>query len=93
MDFRASCTLPNLHEISAETAAALEAAVAAGQPVTTKLIVTGLSELLRDEQTVADLLCRSLRGENAFVDLVRQVIVDEADQIAQTTLAAVRRAA
>lgn len=88
-----ACIAPDHPTLSRETAAALEAAVAAGQPVTTKLIVTGLAELLCDEQTVADLLCRSLRGENAFGALARQVIAAEADEIAHTAIAAARRAA
>lgn len=89
----ATCTTFNLQQLTAETAAALEASVAAGQPVTTRLITTCVAEALRDEQLLADLLGRAMRGENALAGLARQVIADEADHIAHTTIAAARRAA
>ena len=92
MDARESCTFPDLQKITVETAAALERAVAAGQPITTKLITTCIASMLRDEQTIADLLHRSMLGENAFAALVRAVIADEAEQIAQIALAAPRAA-
>ena len=85
----------SIEVLTSETAAAFEASVAAGQPVTTRLIVTGIAEALRDEQTVADLLRRSMLGENPFADLVRDVIRDEAEQIASaySVEASARRAA
>jgi len=88
----ATCTTPDLQQVTAETAAALESAVATGQPITTKLITACIIETLFDEQAVADLLRRSMLGENAFANLVRAVIAAEAEQIAQTSLAMPRAA-
>lgn len=73
--------------IARETAAGLKQSLAAGQPVTTKLIVSCLMDHLRDEQTVAELARRTAAGENAFSQLLRMVIRDEAEQIAHAALA------
>lgn len=79
---------PNLKQLTAETAAALVSAVAAGQPVTTKLVTTCIAEALRDEQTLAGLLRLSVAGENAFANLVHAVIGEEAEQIALSAVTA-----
>lgn len=84
-------TPPNkttLTRLTSETAASLKQSLAAGHPVSTKLIVKGMAEMLRDEELVTDLVQRSATGENAFGALLRQVIREEAEQMAQAALAA-----
>jgi hypothetical protein len=76
-----------LKRITSETADRLRQSLLAGQPVTTKLVVSSLTTYLRDEHVIADLARRSLTGENAFGQLVRTLIRDEAEQIAQAALA------
>lgn len=77
-----------LTRLTSDTAASLKQSLIAGHPVTTKLIVKGMAEILRDEEVVADLVQRSMAGENAFAALVRAVIREEAEQMAQVALAA-----
>lgn len=77
-----------LKRLTRETAEALKKSLIAGQGVATKLIVNGMTEILRDEEAVADLVQRAMAGENAFAALVREVIREEAEQIAQSALAA-----
>lgn len=77
-----------LNRITRETGDRLKQSLTAGQPVTTKLIVSSLSDRLRDEHVIADLVQRSMTGENAFAALTREIIREEAEQIAQDTLAA-----
>ena len=72
--------------IAFETAEGLKQSLAAGQPITTKLIVNSLSEHLRDEHVIADLVHRSMRGENAFAALTREIVREEAEAIAQVAL-------
>ena len=74
--------------VTRETADALKQSLAAGQPLTTKLIVTSMAERLRDEHVIADLVQRSMNGENAFAALTREIIREEAEQIAQSAMAA-----
>jgi hypothetical protein len=92
-----------LNRLTRETADRLKQTLAAGQPVTMKLIASSLADRLRDEHVIADLVQRSMAGDNAFADLVqrsmagdnafaaltREIIREEAEQIAQATLAAV----
>jgi hypothetical protein len=82
-----------LKRITRETANGLRQSLAAGQQVTTKLIVSGLSDRLRDEHVVAELAQRSMTGENAFALLVREIIREEAEQIVQITVAGLQEAA
>lgn len=77
-----------LQRLTHETAAGLKQSLIAGQPVTTKLIVTSMAERLRDEHVIADLVQRSMAGENVFAALTREIIREEAEQIAQSALAA-----
>jgi hypothetical protein len=83
----------DLNYIVCETADRLKQSLAAGQPVTTKLIVNSMAERLRDEHVIADLVQRSMVGENAFAALTREIVREEAEQIAQATLAAESEAA
>lgn len=71
-----------------ETADRFRASLAAGQPVTTKLIVKSMAERLRDEHVIADLVQRSMAGENAFAMLTREIVREEAEQIASEAMAA-----
>lgn len=84
---RATCFDIELKRVMRETAAGLKDSLAAGQPVTTKLIVSCLRDYLRDKNAVAELARRTAAGENAFGQLLRAVIRDEAEQIAQAALA------
>jgi hypothetical protein len=88
-----SPTEVELKRITSETADCLRQSLLAGQPVTTKLIVTSLTAYLKDEHVVTDLARRSLTGENVFGHLVRTLIHDEAEQIAHATLANAAEAA
>jgi hypothetical protein len=74
--------------VVAETADRLKQSLAAGQPVTMKLIVSSLADRLRDEHVLAELVQRSMNGENAFAMLTREIVREEAEQIAQAALAA-----
>lgn len=75
-----------LSRIVREAAVGLTMSLSAGQPVTTKLIVASMAERLRDEHVIADLVQRSMRGENAFAALTREIIREEAEEIAQVAL-------
>ena len=77
-----------MRRASCETADRFKDSLAAGHPVTTKLIVTSMADRLRDEHVIADLIQRSMAGENAFAALTREIVREEAELIAQTTLAA-----
>jgi hypothetical protein len=74
--------------VVAETADRLKQSLAAGQPVTMKLIVSSLADRLRDEYVLAELVQRSMNGENAFAALTREIVREEAEHIAQAALAA-----
>lgn len=76
------------NRIVREAAVGLTISLSAGQPITTKLIVSSLAERLRDEYVIADLVQRSMRGENAFAVLTREIIREEAEEIAQAAMAA-----
>ena len=77
----------DLNRASCEVADRLKQSLAAGQPVTMKLIVSSLSDRLRDEHVLAELVQRSMTGENAFAALTREIVREEAEQIAQAALA------
>ena len=83
-----SVTDSPLQHITNETADRLCQTVLVGHPVTTKLIISSLSDYLKDEEALADLTRRALTGVNSFGQLVLTLIRDEAEQIALTTLAA-----
>lgn len=78
----------DLSHAAREVAERLKQSLAAGQPVTTKLIVSSLADRLRDEHVIAELVQLSMAGENAFAALTREIVREEAEQIAQATLAA-----
>lgn len=78
----------DLRRASREVADRLKQSLAAGQPVTMKLIVSSLADRLRDEHVLAELVQRSMAGENAFALLTREIVREEAEQIAQAALAA-----
>ena len=77
-----------LNRATREVADRLKQSLAAGQPVTMKLIVSSLADRLRDEHVLAELVQRSMAGENAFAALTREIVREEAEQIAQAALAA-----
>jgi hypothetical protein len=72
--------------IVCEVADRLKQSLAAGQPVTMKLIISSLADRLRDEHVLAELVLRSMNGENAFAALTREIVREEAEQIAQAAL-------
>jgi hypothetical protein len=74
--------------VAREVADRLKQSLAAGRPVTMKLIVSSLADRLRDEHVLAELVQRSMAGENAFAALTREIVREEAEQIAQAALAA-----
>lgn len=78
----------DLSRATREVADRLKQSLAVGQPVTMKLIVSSLADRLRDEHVLAELVQRSMAGENAFAALTREIVREEAEQIAQATLAA-----
>jgi len=78
---------------TSETADRWRQSLLAGQPVTTKLIVTTLAAHLEDPDVLADLARRALMGENALGALVRTLIQHEAEQTAKATIAAMLEAA
>lgn len=77
-----------LKRITHDAADRLRQSLLAGQPVTTKLVVSSLASQLDDRDVLADLARRSLMGENIFGALVRKLIHHEAEQIAKATIAA-----
>lgn len=81
------CTENELKSLTSETADRLRQTILAGHPVATKLVVSMLSDYLKDEQALADMARRALTGENVFGHLVRTLIRDEAEQIAHAALA------
>lgn len=83
-----SSTAAELQRITHDAADRLRQSLLAGQPVTTKLVVSTLVSHLEDKDVVADLARRALTGENVFGALVRRLIQAEAEQIAQATIAA-----
>ncbi|KQZ46348.1 hypothetical protein ASD92_25915 [Massilia sp. Root1485] len=76
-----------MSRVTSETADRLKQSLAADQPVTMKLIVSSLADRLRDEHVLAELVQRSMAGENAFAALTREIVREEAEQIAQAALA------
>jgi hypothetical protein len=88
-----SHTDTELKRVTRDTADRLKQTLAAGHPVTTKLIVSSLADRLRDEHVIAELVQRSMAGENAFAILTREIVREEAEQIAQAALAAEPEAA
>lgn len=77
-----------LKRIAHDAADRLRQSLLAGQPITTKLVVSTLASHLEDRDVLADLARRALMGENVFGALVRTVIHQEAKHIATATLAA-----
>ena len=86
-----ACVTPaeaELKRITHDAADRLRQSLVAGQPVTTKLVVSTLASHLEDKDVVADLARRALMGENVFGALVRTLIYQEAEHIAKATLSA-----
>lgn len=76
-----------LAELVAECTDSMTAALAAGLPKTMQLIDEALGEFMQDDQARADLLARTARGENAFQQVLADLIHNEALVRAQQELA------
>jgi len=76
-----------LAELTASQAADITTCLAAGWPFTVKLFDEALGEFMQDDQARADLLTRTARGENAFQQVLADLIHKEALVRAQQELA------
>jgi len=80
-----------LIELAREKSAGLLAAVRAGQPQATKLLLDCLGDYLADDNTLAQLVRESLAGTNSLQGVITDLIWTEAEAMAQRELAAIKR--
>lgn len=80
-----------LIDITRQKAAGLTAAVRAGQPQTTKLVIELLGDYLTDDNSIATLVRESLAGTNSLQGVITDLIWTEAEQLAERELAALER--
>lgn len=80
-----------LAELVAECADSMTAALAAGLPKTMQLIDEALGEFMQNDAARAELLAKTARGENAFQQVLTDLIWDEALVRAQQQLANLER--
>lgn len=81
-----------LARLTRERADAFTDAVAAGAPVTTKMILDDLGDFLADDQALATVVRKTLAGENAFAEVIADVIWTVAALSAGQEIAAMERA-
>ena len=80
-----------LIDIIRQKAAGLTAAVRAGQPQSTKLLIELLGDYLTDDNSIATLIRESLAGTNSLQGVITDLIWTEAEQLAERELAAIAR--
>lgn len=73
-------------DLTRECADTIKQALAAGLPKTTTLIDEALGEYMQDDHARAELLRRTAAGENAFADVLADLIDHEAGQRAELEL-------
>lgn len=82
-----------LIDLTRQKSAGLLAAVRAGQPQATKLLIELLGDYLTDDQAIATLIRESIAGTNALQGVITDLIWTEAEQLAERELAALQREA
>jgi len=75
-----------LIDLTRECADTIKQALAAGLPKTTTQIDEALGDYMQDDQARAELLRRTAAGENAFADVLADLIGHEAAQRAEQEL-------
>ena len=80
-----------LIDLIREKTASMVAAVRAGQPQATKLVIELLGDYLTDDNAIATLVRESLAGTNSLQGVITDLIWTEAEQLAQRELAALER--
>lgn len=75
-----------LIDLTRECADTIKQALAAGLPKTTTQIDEALGEYMQDDHARAELLRRTAAGENAFADVLADLIDDEAGRRAEQEL-------
>jgi hypothetical protein len=67
-----------LVDLAAEHVAAITQALAAGLPKTVQIIDEALGVFMQDDQARAELLRKTARSDNAFAEVLSELIWDEA---------------
>lgn len=80
-----------LIDLTRQKSAGLVAAVRAGQPHATKLLIELLGDYLTDDNAIATLVRESLAGTNSLQGVITDLIWTEAEQLAERELAAHER--
>jgi len=80
-----------LIDLTRQKSAGLTAAVRAGQPQATKLVVDLLGDYLADDNALMQLVRETLAGTNALQGVITDLIWTEAEAMAQRELAAIKR--
>lgn len=80
-----------LVDLIRQKSAGLTAAVRAGQPQATKLVIELLGDYLTDDNAIATLVRESLAGTNSLQGVITDLIWTEAEQLAERELAALER--
>lgn len=80
-----------LAKLTCERAHAFTAAVSVGAPVTTKLILCELGDFLADDQALAEVVRKTLAGENALSTVIADVIWAVAEASAEREVADMER--
>lgn len=80
-----------LIDLTRQKSAGLTAAVRAGQPQATKLLIELLGDYLTDDNAIATLLRESLAGTNSLQGVLTDLIWTEAEEMAQREVAALER--
>lgn len=70
-----------------EKAGLILTALKAGSRLNTAAMIEDLSHVLGDDQALAELIQRTARGENAFLDLIQKLALDAGEKAARDELA------
>ena len=84
--YTAEARAERLIDLTRECADTIKQALTAGLPKTTTLIDEALGDYMQDDHARAELLRRTAAGENAFADVLADLIDHEASQRAEQEL-------
>lgn len=73
--------------LTREKAHVILLALKAGSELNTAAMIDDLGAVLGDDQALGELIQRTARGENAFLDLIQKLALDAAEEQARAELA------